>query len=148
MSFWETKTLDEMSLNEWESLCDGCGKCCLHKIEDEDTDEVFYTRIACRLLDTSTCQCSDYPNRLQKVPDCLKLKPEDVTEFHWLPDTCAYRLVAESKPLPEWHHLRTGTAESIHAADASVRSWVVSEVDVADESEWFDLVIVSGLDHP
>lgn len=148
MNFWETKQLTEMSSEEWESLCDGCGKCCLHKIEDEDTDEVLYTRIACRLLDTSTCQCSDYPNRLQQVPDCLKLKPEDVAEFHWLPETCAYRLVADNKPLPEWHHLLTGSGESIHTASASVQSWVVSEVGVVDENEWFDLVIVSGKDHP
>lgn len=148
MNFWETKNLAEMSSSEWESLCDGCGKCCLHKIEDEDTDELFYTRIACRLLDTSTCQCSDYSNRLQKVPDCLKLKPEDVTEFQWLPETCAYRLVADNRPLPKWHHLLSGTAESVHVADASVRSWVVSEEDVTDENQWFDLVIVSGKDHP
>ncbi len=148
MVFWQTKSLAEMTPVEWESLCDGCGKCCLHKIEDEDTDELFYTRIACRLLDTVSCQCSDYPNRLKKVPDCLKLKPEDVAEFHWLPATCAYRLVAEDKPLPEWHHLITASYDSVHEANASVKSWVVSESDVTTEEEWFDLVIETGLDHP
>lgn len=147
MAFWQEKALGDMTTEEWESLCDGCGKCCLHKIEDEDTDELFYTRIACRLLDISSCRCSDYPNRKQLVPECLKLRPEDVDQFHWLPDSCAYRLVAEGQSLPDWHHLVSGDQQTIHQQGYSVCNWAVSEDEVS-EDEWFDLVIESGLDHP
>lgn len=136
-----------MSVSEWESLCDGCGKCCLHKIEDEDTDELFYTRIACRLLDIPSCRCRDYSDRLRHVPECLKLTLADVGEFHWLPESCSYRLIHEGKPLPKWHHLVSGDPQSIHQAGCSVKAWAVSE-DSVGEDEWYDLVIESGEDHP
>lgn len=146
--FWELKPLEEMTADEWESLCDGCGKCCLHKLEDEDTDELFYTQVACKLLDLNTCRCSDYPNRIKYVPDCIKLDINKLETFKWLPPSCSYRLIREGKPLPEWHYLITGDRNSIHQADASVKRWAVSEEKVANEDEWFELVIESGLDHP
>lgn len=129
--FWLRKTLAEMTAAEWESLCDGCGKCCLHKLEDEDTDEVWYTRVACRLLDADSCRCSDYPNRLQQVPGCLQLSAADVSALDWLPVTCAYRLLDEGQPLPEWHPLLTGDPDSVHKASMSVRGLTVSETSVA-----------------
>ncbi|OMH36233.1 YcgN family cysteine cluster protein [Motiliproteus sp. MSK22-1] len=138
--FWETTALAQMDQSQWESLCDGCGKCCLHKIEDEDTDELFYTRIACTLLDIDSCRCQDYTNRIKKVPECLRLKPEDVAEFHWLPKTCAYRLIAEGKKLESWHPLISGDPDSVHRAGVSVRAWAVSESEVS-EQEWFDHVL-------
>ena len=131
--FWVTKTLSEMTADEWESLCDGCGKCCVHKLEDEETDEVFYTNIACRLLSESDCQCKDYRNRLEKVPDCISLSKESVDQFTWLPSSCSYRLVSENKPLPEWHHLITGSKESIHLAGASVKGKTLPEDSIAEE---------------
>ncbi|MEH6626662.1 MAG: YcgN family cysteine cluster protein [Motiliproteus sp.] len=138
--FWETKSLEQLTQQQWESLCDGCGKCCLHKIEDEDTEEVLYTRIACQLLDIDSCRCSDYPNRTRHVPECLRLKPEDVSSFHWLPKTCAYRLVSEGKSLQSWHPLVSGESGSIHQAGISIRKWAVSERDV-NERDWFDHVL-------
>ncbi|WP_207061285.1 YcgN family cysteine cluster protein [Motiliproteus sp. SC1-56] len=137
--FWEAKPLDALSESEWESLCDGCGKCCLHKVEDEDTQELFYTRIACTLLDIPSCRCSDYPRRLQRVPECLRLRPEDVSRFTWLPQTCAYRLLAEGSSLPDWHPLVSGDPESVHRAGVSVREFAVCE-DEVDETQWLDLV--------
>lgn len=131
--FWESKTLAEMSASEWESLCDGCGKCCLHKLEDEETDEVYYTQVACKLLDTEQCRCTDYPNRQARVPDCLTLTASQIDEFHWLPATCSYRLLAESKPLPNWHPLKTGDPGSVHSAGMSVAGKVVREVDIDPE---------------
>lgn len=102
--FWRRKTLEQLSPQEWESLCDGCGLCCLQKLEDEDDNSVYYTRIACKLLDLDTCQCSDYPNRFAQVPDCIQLTPGKADQFKWLPSTCGYRLVSEGKDLPAWHH--------------------------------------------
>ncbi|MEE4348951.1 MAG: YcgN family cysteine cluster protein [Pacificimonas sp.] len=128
-AFWRTKSLKEMSRAEWESLCDGCGKCCLLKVEDEGTGEVTPTNIACRLLDTQSCQCSNYRARHAHVPDCIRLTPAKIPEFHWLPTTCAYRLLAEGDDLPDWHPLVTGDPESVHEAGISVRGWVISETD-------------------
>ncbi|MEQ9144353.1 MAG: YcgN family cysteine cluster protein [Parvibaculaceae bacterium] len=131
--FWRTKSLTEMTRQEWESLCDGCAKCCLVKLEDEDTGELEYTDIACHLLDDETCQCGDYANRAEKVPDCVKLTPKNVGELSWMPSSCAYRLVAEGKDLPWWHPLVSGEEESVHLAGISVRGRVVSENDVPDD---------------
>lgn len=124
--FWEQKSLVELDPQEWESLCDGCAKCCLHKLEDEDSGEVFYTKVVCRYMDEQ-CRCSEYQQRHVLVPNCVWLKPENVAEFHWLPQTCAYRLVAEGKPLPDWHPLVSGSADSVHEAGISIKGRALSE---------------------
>jgi uncharacterized cysteine cluster protein YcgN (CxxCxxCC family) len=125
--FWKTKTLDELSPAEWESLCDGCGRCCLIKLEDEDTGDLVYTRVACRLLDIGTCRCASYDDRQAHVPDCVQLTLEGAYELPWLPDTCAYRLLARGEDLPWWHPLVAGEAEAVHDAGISVRSFAVGE---------------------
>jgi uncharacterized cysteine cluster protein YcgN (CxxCxxCC family) len=127
--FWRRKTLSEMTRAEWESLCDGCGRCCLHKLRDEDTDELGWTEVACRLLDTQSCRCSDYANRKQRVPDCVKLTAKLVAQIDWLPPSCAYRLLQEGKDLPWWHPLVSGTPETVHQAGVSVRGKAVRERD-------------------
>lgn len=132
-SFWERKSLAELSTEEWESLCDGCGKCCLHKLEDEDTQEVHYTCVACRYLDHDRGGCQQYDQRLALVPECIDLKPSDVEQFHWLPQTCAYRLVSEGRPLFDWHPLISGSDESVHRAGISVKGRVYAEDQVNEE---------------
>ncbi|MCZ4254460.1 YcgN family cysteine cluster protein [Sulfitobacter sp. G21635-S1] len=139
--FWETTPLTKMTPREWEALCDGCGKCCLNKLEDEDTEEVALTRVACRLLDDATCRCAHYENRHEFVPDCIVLRPDNLdTHAYWMPQTCAYRLLWQGKPLPDWHPLITGTAQSVHDAGVSVQGRTVSEFDVPFE-EWEDHII-------
>lgn len=138
VDFWRRKTLAEMTAEEWESLCDGCAKCCLHKLQDEDTDEVFYTSVACTQLNLATCRCKVYENRLAHVADCLDLVQENLGELSWLPSSCAYRLVTENKDLPEWHPLVSGRDDSVHSAGMSVLGRAISENDVdEDELELF-----------
>ncbi len=128
-AFWRTKTLDQLTDDEWERLCDGCGKCCLHKIEDEDTSELLYTRVACRLLDIARCQCTDYDRRFVQVPDCLAIR-QHLDKVHWLPETCAYRVLAEGHDLPSWHPLRSGDPEAVHHLGISIRDFALREQDV------------------
>ena len=131
--FWQHYTLAELTQPEWEALCDGCGLCCLVKLEDEDTAEVVYTKVACKLLDTKTARCTDYANRQQHVPDCLQLTPERVPQLTWLPPSCAYRRLDEGKALPRWHPLITGDANSVRKARKSAAGRCISENDVAEE---------------
>ena len=125
--FWKTVPLDRMSGEQWESLCDGCGRCCLHKLRDEDTDELAFTNVSCRLLDTDTCRCSRYATRHEWVPDCVSLTPADLATIDWLPPTCAYRMVAEGRELAWWHPLVSGDPGTVHAAGVSVRGLAVDE---------------------
>ena len=127
MSFWKTTPLNKMTRTQWESLCDGCGKCCVHKLEDEDTGELMATNVACRLLDRRTGLCKDYRNRKAHIPECVRLTPAMIPKLDWLPSTCAYLLVYEGKDLPKWHPLVSGDPESVHKAKQSVRGWTVSE---------------------
>ncbi|MFK7816152.1 MAG: YcgN family cysteine cluster protein [Gammaproteobacteria bacterium] len=133
--FWKTKALAEMSQKEWESLCDGCGKCCLIKLEDAETKELFYTDVACHMLDAKTCQCKDYKNRRTLVDDCLQLEVDDVEEFKWLPKSCSYRRVHEGKGLPKWHYLVSGDRKLVHKKKKSVKDRVVSETEVMEVAE-------------
>lgn len=132
--FWETKTLREMTQREWESLCDGCGLCCLVRFEDEDSEEIIPTRVHCRLFDSGACTCTDYVNRKKHVPDCVKLTPYNIDELQWMPLSCAYRRLNEGKDLPAWHPLVTGDPESVHKAGISIRNQTVSE-DTLDDPE-------------
>uniref|UniRef100_A0A2A4Z8R9 UPF0260 protein COB13_01910 n=1 Tax=OCS116 cluster bacterium TaxID=2030921 RepID=A0A2A4Z8R9_9PROT len=131
--FWEEKTLAELNDQEWESLCDGCGKCCLIKLEDEDTGEIIFTNMACKLLDVKTCQCSDYPNRAKFVPDCIKMTQQNISQYNWLPKSCAYRLLDEGKRLPDWHPLISGDPQTVLRAGISAVGRIVSEEGIADE---------------
>lgn len=131
--FWERKRLEEMTPEEWEALCDGCGRCCLNKLEDWDTGEIHWTNIACRLLDARTCRCRDYENRFAEVPDCVRVDLAAVRTLSWLPPTCAYRLIGEGKSLYDWHHLVSGSRETVHTAGVSVRDRVVPEDGITPE---------------
>ena len=128
--FWQHKTLEQLDRTEWEALCDGCGQCCLVKLQDEDSGEIGITNVACRLLDCDSCRCSDYADRHQQVTDCVPFSLAEVRRFHWLPSTCAYRLMAEGRPLPSWHPLVSGRAETVHEAGISVRGAVLPETAV------------------
>lgn len=139
-AFWQIKSLDEMTSVEWESLCDGCARCCLHKLQDEDSGEVWYTDVHCRYLDSGCCKCQVYQDRNDKVPTCVWLTADQARTFKWLPDTCAYRLLAEGKSLPDWHPLVSGDSESVHRAGISLRGKGVSEVDVS-EDDWEEHII-------
>ncbi|SMX26882.1 hypothetical protein TRP8649_00980 [Pelagimonas phthalicica] len=139
--FWDRKPLNKLSDKEWEALCDGCGKCCLNKLEDEETGEVALTRVACRLLDDATCLCSQYEIRHQFVPECIVLRPSNIEKnLYWMPETCAYKLLWNKQPLPEWHPLVSGRADSVHEAGISMQGRTVSEFDIADE-DWEDHII-------
>ena len=130
--FWEDTPMQAMTPQQWESLCDGCGKCCLHKLEDEDSGDIYPTNVACRLLDRRQGLCRDYKNRKRLVPDCVRLTPAKLEALDWLPATCAYRLVAAGEPLAEWHHLISGSRETVHTAGISTRGWTVSEDDAGE----------------
>lgn len=143
--FWENVPLNHMSPKEWEALCDGCGKCCLNKLEDADTGEVVFTRVACRLLDDSTCRCANYEVRKTIVPECVVLTPKNIGEIaYWMPSTCAYRLLWQKRPLPDWHPLVSGDPNAVHVAGESVKGWTVPEFDVPVE-DWEDYVIEGDL---
>lgn len=142
--FWQTKSLEQMNAEEWELLCDGCAKCCLVKLQDSDNDEIFYTNVSCELLDINSCRCGDYTGRHNIVNDCIKLDKENIDALSWLPTSCSYRLVAAGKPLPEWHHLITGSRQTLHSYGASLQGRVISELDVDDDDiedhiiQWVD----------
>ncbi|KGM86364.1 hypothetical protein rosmuc_03775 [Roseovarius mucosus DSM 17069] len=143
--YWETTRLDRMTRAEWEALCDGCGKCCMNKLEDEESGEVAFTRVACRLFDDTTCLCAQYPIRHQFVPECITLKPHTIeSHAYWLPETCAYKLLYEGKPLFDWHPLISGDANSVHEAGVSMRHRTVPEFEVS-EDDWEDHIIEEPL---
>jgi uncharacterized cysteine cluster protein YcgN (CxxCxxCC family) len=142
--WWNQKPLSALDPREWEALCDGCAKCCLHKLEDADTGEVFYTRIRCRYLDERSCRCTDYGRRNILMPNCIHLSPEEMDQLSWLPSTCAYRLRAEGRPLPAWHYLESGSRDSVHEAGRSIRGRVLSDEHV--HLDGFDEHIVHWVD--
>ncbi|EJF89150.1 YcgN family cysteine cluster protein [Bartonella tamiae] len=140
--FWKYKTLEEMSVEEWESLCDGCGRCCMHKLEDEDTGDIYATSVACQLLDAHSCQCSNYTKRKSIVPDCILLDIKTVRTVRWLPKTCAYRLIDEGRDLEPWHPLISGRRESVHEARVSARGSVcVHENTLKTPEDYLDYII-------
>ena len=132
MSFWKEKKLTDLTEQQWESLCDGCGKCCLNKLVDEDTDQLYYTNAACQLLDSHACGCTNYEDRFTYVPRCTKITPENVAALTWLPDSCAYKRLEQGLELPSWHHLLTGSKEAMHNLGMSVQDKTVCELTVKD----------------
>ena len=128
--FWKVKSLNEMTVPEWESLCDGCARCCMIKLEDEDSADICYTRVACQLLDTGTCRCGDYQNRFSRVPDCVQVSTDLGAQFNWLPSSCAYRRLYEGRDLPSWHPLVSEDVDSVHKVGISMRGRCVSESHV------------------
>ena len=136
--FWQTKRLEQMTREEWESLCDGCGLCCLVRFEDEDTGEIIPTRVHCRLFDAERCTCSDYANRRDQVPDCIKLTPWNIEALEWMPKSCAYRRIHEGRPLAAWHQLVSGDPQSVHEAGVSVRGQTVSELALKEPEDALD----------
>ena len=142
MSFWKIKKLAEMTTEEWESLCDNCGKCCLHKLEDEDTGKIVFTNVACKLINLNSCRCTRYSERTRLVAECLDLKQFDVAQYNWLPSTCAYRLLNDGKELPAWHPLLSGSTASVKRAGVSISSYAIKEsvaMNLEDHIiEWLD----------
>ena len=139
--FWQHKSMDQLNRPEWEALCDGCGKCCLNKLEDEETGEVALTRVACRLFDDDSCRCAQYPIRHQFVPECIVLTPANIADnAYWMPDSCAYKRLWQGKGLPDWHPLITGDPNSVHQAGVSMRHRTVPEFEI-DEDDWEDHII-------
>ena len=136
--FWETKTLEQMTVAEWESLCDGCGLCCLIRFEDEDSGTITPTRVACKLFDGGLCRCSNYAQRKQHVPDCIKLTPYNIDDLMWMPMSCAYRRLHEGKDLPAWHPLITGDPESVHKAGVSIRGQTINESALRSSEDAID----------
>lgn len=132
--FWEFKALSEMTDEEWESLCDGCGRCCLYKFQDEDSDEMFFTNVACALFDAESCRCSSYEKRFKSVPECADIRKFTKREYQWLPERCAYRLLFEGKKLKPWHPLVSGDSETVHKAGVSMQGCVINEADADMES--------------
>ena len=141
LPFWKTKSLAQMSEGEWEALCDGCGRCCLVKLEDEDDGAIHFTDIGCRLLDGDTCRCRDYGHRSARVHDCVRLTPENLGELNWLPPTCAYRLIAHGGDLYWWHPLVSGDSETVHAAGISVRGRVAADEDATPDEKLADHIV-------
>jgi uncharacterized cysteine cluster protein YcgN (CxxCxxCC family) len=144
--FWETKTLEQMNVAEWESLCDGCGLCCLIRFEDEDTGEITPTRVSCKLFDAEICRCTDYAGRKRHVPDCIKLTPHNIDDMMWMPKSCAYRRLHEGKPLPDWHPLITGDPMSTHKAGVSVQRQTISEATLQHADDALDFAAPELLD--
>ena len=144
LPFWKQKSFKEMTKAEWESLCDGCGQCCLHKLQDEETGEILYTAVVCRFLAMHACRCKVYEERSVRVPTCITLTPENISQINWMPKTCAYRLLAEGKDLPHWHPLVSGNPDSVHNAGISVRGRVISERGV--DMDHLEEFIVDWLD--
>jgi uncharacterized cysteine cluster protein YcgN (CxxCxxCC family) len=136
--FWEVKRLEQMTVPEWESLCDGCGRCCLIRFEDEETGEVVPTRVSCRLFDDATCRCSNYARRKRHVPDCIKLTPHNIEDLAWMPPSCAYRRLHEGRGLADWHPLVSGDPESVHRAGISMRGQTISEQTLANSEDALD----------
>ena len=146
--FWKTKRLEEMTAEEWESLCDGCGRCCLVRFEDEETGEVQPTRVSCRLFDTNSCRCSDYARRKRHVPDCIKLTPWNIEALDWMPPSCAYRRLHEGRELASWHPLVSGDPESVHRAGVSMRGQTISETALEDVEDALDFPAPELMDDP